>query len=72
MPVGGAALVELTSWASFAAAREVGGWIPVRQDRTPGEDTSRRPPHAGVEHGRSGPVDRLADAPLPKGGTQRD
>ena len=45
---GNAALIEPTSWASFAAAREVGGWTQVRQDRTPGEDTGQRPPQAGV------------------------
>ena len=29
-----ATLVELTSWASLAAARRVGGWIPVGTPET--------------------------------------
>jgi alkylhydroperoxidase/carboxymuconolactone decarboxylase family protein YurZ len=40
-------LVELTAWASFAAARRAGGWIPVRKDqRTSGEDTGKHLGHA--------------------------
>lgn len=35
-------LIELTAWASFAAARRVGHWIPLaRTNGTPGEDTGK-------------------------------
>jgi hypothetical protein len=64
---GDAGLVELTSWASFAAAREVGSWTPGAADRTPGEDTGRRLSQAGVEPHRSEPVDPLANGPFSGG-----
>jgi hypothetical protein len=32
---GDSSLVELTAWASFAAARRIGGWIPVAADLRP-------------------------------------